>query len=257
MSEETLLTGVDDPPADPPESTWKWNDELPGAGDAPDWLKADKYESVAKQAQAYGELEKKFGSFTGAPDEYAVPAPETFTDLDLPEGLELSLDEKDPLLQAFMPIAKDMGINQDGFNKLVGLYIQQQAQDYVAGFTTADQQKEMLGEHADRRLASIASWGRGNLDDEMFGKLQESLTSAAAVEAVEAIIAKSRNAPLPNPGDLTPAPAFSKEDYEREFAKKDENGKWLYETDPAHRAKVRRMGEQVFGTEPHRQVMGS
>ena len=39
----------------------------------PEWYKADKYKSVAEQAKAYTELEKKFGGFTGAPkDGYSV-----------------------------------------------------------------------------------------------------------------------------------------------------------------------------------------
>ena len=48
------------------ESSWLWGDEVPGTGEAPEWFNGAKYKSVAEQAKAYPELEKKFGSFTDA-----------------------------------------------------------------------------------------------------------------------------------------------------------------------------------------------
>ena len=155
-----------------------------------------------------------------------------------------------------MPVAKEMGINQEGFNKLVGLYIQQQANDFAATMTTAAEEKKMLGDNADARLQNISKWASGNMDEDMFGKLSAALTTAGAVEVVEYLIGKTRNSSLPNPAQITPAPAVSKADYEAEMAKRGPNGEWLYETDPAHRAKVQRMGTQLFGKEPARQVMG-
>ena len=238
-------------------SAWQWNDDLPGSGDAPEWLKADKYGSVAEQAKAYTELEKRFGSFTGAPEEYEVPDADQFAkDIDLPEGLDFNLDKEDPLLQSFSEQAREMGINQEGFNKLVGLYIQQQVNDYAENMTTADEQKKLLGDNADERLGNIARWGKANMDEEMYNHLASSLTTAASVEAVEYLIGKTRNSSLPNPAQVSPAPAVSKADYESELAKRGPNGEWLMETDPAHRQKVERMGKQLFGTEPLRQVMG-
>ena len=71
MSEESML-----PPADTdtggsegesattnnePESSWLWGENVPGTGDAPEWFNSAKYKSIADQAKAYPELEKKFG----------------------------------------------------------------------------------------------------------------------------------------------------------------------------------------------------
>jgi len=240
-----------------PESSWLWGEDVPGTGDAPEWFNSAKYKSIADQAKAYPELEKKFGSFTGAPDEYEVPEADVFAkDIDLPEGVDFNLDKDDPLLKNFSEKAKEMGINQEGFNALVGLYIQQQAADYAATMTNVADQKAQLGENADERLSNINRWARANMDDEMYGRLSESLTTAAAVEAVEFLIGKARNSSLPNPADVTPRPATTKADYDEAMAKKGPDGQLLYMTDPNYRAKVRRMGEQVFGTEPYRQVLG-
>lgn len=239
------------------ESTWSWADEVPGSGDAPDWFVADKYKSVAEQAKAYPELAKRFGSFTGAPEEYAVPAAEEIAkSVDLPEGLDLNLDPEDPLLKSFSEQAKEMGINQEGYNKLVSLYVKQQADDYAATITNVAEQKKQLGENADQRLGQINQWAKANMDEGLYSKLASSLTTADAVEAVEYLISKARNSALPNAAAMTHAPAVSKADYEEAMAEKDASGQLRYMTDPIYRAKVQRMGEQVFGTAPKKQIIG-
>ena len=54
---------------------------IKGSGETPEWFKADKYKSIADQAKAYTELEKRFGGFKGAPKEgyscllYTSPSP--------------------------------------------------------------------------------------------------------------------------------------------------------------------------------------
>ena len=261
MSEESLLassqeqdTASQEPAS---ESSWLWGDEVPGTGDAPDWFNSAKYKSVAEQAKAYPELEKRFGSFTGAPKEYAVPeASELAKDIDLPEGVDFNLSPDDPLLKTFSEQAREMGINQEGFNKLVGLYVQQQVNDYAATMTSAAEQKQLLGANADERLENITKWAQANMDNELYQKLEESLTTAAAVEVVEHLINKSRNTPLPNAADVTPRPAMTKADYDEAMGKKDEKGNLLFFTDPAYRAKVEQMGKQLFGTQPHKDVIG-
>lgn len=236
---------------------WFWGDEVPGTGDAPEWLKSDKYQTVADQAKAYPELEKKFGSFVGAPEEYEIPGADTFAkDIDLPEGVDFNLNKDDPLLQAFVPVAKEMGINQEGFNRLVGLYIKQQAADYAADFENAAEQKALLGDSADERIANIDRWAKANMDDDLYGKLAESLTTAASVEAIEYLIGKTRNSSLPNPGDVTPRPAVSKADYDEMMGQKNEKGELKFFVDPVHRKKCEELGKQVFGTAPQREVIG-
>jgi hypothetical protein len=80
------------------EGEYFLSDGIKGTGDTPEWYKGDKYKSVAEQAKAYTELEKKFGGFTGAPkDGYSGP-----------EGIE----SDDALLQELTEFAEKTGMSQ-------------------------------------------------------------------------------------------------------------------------------------------------
>lgn len=55
-------------PTDPNSpDAWVLAEGVQGTGKRPEWFKGDKYGSVADQAKAYVDLEKRFGSFNGAP----------------------------------------------------------------------------------------------------------------------------------------------------------------------------------------------
>ena len=58
-----------------PESTlsnWKYSDDVPGVGDAPEWFNKDKYGSIEEQAKAYNDLYKKTRSRDPATNEAPV-----------------------------------------------------------------------------------------------------------------------------------------------------------------------------------------
>ena len=44
---------------DPPAASWYLSEGVGGEGEAPVWFKGDKYKTIADQAQAYPELEKR------------------------------------------------------------------------------------------------------------------------------------------------------------------------------------------------------
>ena len=72
-SNDTLTSLVDAAEPTLGEGEFFLSEGIKGVGDLPEWYKADKYKSVAEQAKAYTELEKKFGGFTGAPkDGYSI-----------------------------------------------------------------------------------------------------------------------------------------------------------------------------------------
>ena len=54
-------------PASETEATFLFADGVVGEGETPDWFKSSKYKTVSAQAEAFSELDGKFGSFTGAP----------------------------------------------------------------------------------------------------------------------------------------------------------------------------------------------
>jgi len=92
----------------PAPTAWAYAENVPGIGDAPEWFKADKYKTVQAQAEAYIGLESKLGSFTGAPEEYALNISQELTDA----GIEF--DSEDVMVSQFKELATKMGINQEG-----------------------------------------------------------------------------------------------------------------------------------------------
>ncbi len=226
---------------------WFYDENVPGTGDVPEWLKTAKYKSAIEQAKAYPELEKKFGSFTGAPkDGFKFNVPEGF---ELAEGYKL---EEDPMFAGFADWAKESNLSQEGFDKIVGLWAQHNSlPDPAAQIAEA---KKALGEKADSRIAAVVTWGNANLDAAEFAKLRSATTgenAAAVVEVVEAIIAKTRQPAMPKPGDDVPLGGANAEAaIKAEMAKRGPDGKLLYFTYNAegqtHREKVEKLQRDLY-----------
>jgi len=205
-------------------------------------------DAVTEQAKAYAELQSKFGAFTGAPDEYEVAVSEA-----MQEHINLDDYKDDPLLDEFKTVAKDIGLNNEGFNQLTELYFKGQLADTQALDDHRASEMKLLGNNADRRIENITQWAHHNLDSETGDKLTNALVSASAVEAFEAIIGKTRNAPQSQ--ESASAPAFSKSDLTAKLTAKDEFGNKKM-SDPAYAREVRKMYDQVYGAEPQNKIVG-
>jgi len=262
MSEETLLGSVE-PVAEPVPGAeegqaWFVSEDNQGEGEAPEWLKTDKYKSVYDQAKAYGDAEKRLGAFTGAPDEYEVKLSE---DLELPEGVDFELDKESELLTGFTAWAKENNVSQGAFQDIVGMYVKGQISDLQAGQERSESsmaaEKELLGPNADARLSEAAKWGAANLDAEMNEKFKDTLTTAASVEVIEYIIGKTRNAQMPDPTNINPNLAANKKlELEEMQGAKDESGQLKWFTDPVHRARIEALQLEVAGPGDYRRVAG-
>ena len=194
-----------------------------GEGDAPEWYKADKYKSVADQAKAYTDLESRFGSFTGAPDEYTIEAP---------EGIQLA--ESDPLLDSVKGWAKENNLSQDGLNGLVGSFFQNQiAQDAAAQELAAAEMAKL--DNADQRVTDINDFLKANIPDG-YDEIADIVSTAKGVEAIESLIKMA--AAKPTISDGTPSGAATQEGLEKLMSEKDDNGRVIYKHDPKRRAEV-------------------
>ena len=244
MSEDSLLDNEpvqtdieDDAPTEQPAS-WYHAEGVAGEGDAPEWLKGDKYKSVAAQAEAYKDLESKFGGFTGAPDEDYETS--------LPEGITGEFLEDNPLLDSFKEIAKEANMSQDVFTKLLHSYV---GNDVAMQGNTSEQEMAALGDDAGKRLNGIADWGKANLPEDEYDGLLSITTTAQGVQAVEALIAKTRTPQIPARDIDTGASQISKSDLQARVADP------RYQSDPAFRKETADMYERVYGKEPQRQIM--
>lgn len=214
---------------------------MPGKGTAPEWFKADKYVSVDEQAKAYSALEKRMGSFVGAPKDGKY-------DNKLPEGITLEMTADHPLLTDFTKWAGENQLNQAGFSQLLGMLAQYEA----AQLPDMAAIKARVGANADARLAAVNSWAVANLDAATLGQLRAASTgnNADSVFAVvEALIGKSNQAALPKPGsDIPPPPKTTNEAYDAAMKQKDPvTGKLLYFTDPQHRLRTEAMANNIVG----------
>lgn len=205
-------------------------------------------DSAFEQAKAYGELQKRFGSFTGAPEEYEVALSE-----ELGEKFDVADLADDPIYSDYKDIAKEMGLNQDGFNKLAELYVRGQMADIEAADAVREQEMKALGNNAERRLGNIQDWAKANLDADGQEGLANALTTAGAVQAVEKLIAKTRNAPQTQ--ETAAAPTVDHGKLREMMTARDEFGQPKM-NDPAYKAKVNKLYGQLFGEEPHSVTIG-
>lgn len=215
-------------------------EQAPGpAVERPEWL-LDKYapegkdqaEAISEQAKAYVELQKQFGGFTGAPEEY---------EFSMPEGIEGSVDTELEAFQQFTELAKEANMSQDTAQQLFGIFVGYQNQVDSQYETDLNAEKERLGPQADQRIQSIASWAGNNLATEDMEVLESMTTTAAQVETLERIIGKTRNSPIPKTHETSAAPTgFTQHDFATAVASD------RFKTDASYRAEIRKKAAQLF-----------
>lgn len=205
-------------------------------------------DAAFEQAKAYSELQKKFGSFTGAPEEYEFKVDDAIAEVINPDELK-----EDPVFREYQEVAKEMGINNEGFNQLAELYIKGQMADVEAAELTRQEEMKALGDNAQRRIENIQDWAKSNLDAEDQQGLFDSLTSAAAVKAVENLIGKTKNAPQAT--DTAPAPSIDKGKLREMMVAKDEFGNPKM-NDPSYKKQVNELYARVYGSDPQSVTIG-
>ena len=211
---------------------------IKGTGERPEWYKAEKYKSVADQAKAYTELEKRFGGFTGAPkDGYQ-----------LPEGIE----DGDELLAELKTFASETNMSQDAFNRAWDLL---QAQSEAVESVSVEVEMQKLGDNATNRIKHVEQFMKNNLEPDTYERLRYAVNSAEAVELVEALIKSTAPAKLPIDGVIQPG-GVTWQDIEQEMFKKDDRGNFLRSVDRNHEAKIQRMMKEFGGDRPYSRTVG-
>lgn len=226
---------VPDPVVD---AKWYLADKVAGEGDAPDWFKADKYKSVANQAEAYVALENRFGAFTGSPKDgvYAI---------NIPKDVPVEFDPSHSLFQELNKWAGDSQLSQEGYDSVISMFARYEAS--VSPDMAA--MKTDLGENADARLSSVAQWAKSNLSTDLYKSFRNAQTQSNAADTfrvIEAIIGKTRQVAMPKPGDDVPGTVLTGLEeinaMQTELIKEgDDKGKRRYEVDSAFREKVEKL----------------
>jgi len=196
---------------------------IKGAGETPEWYKSDKYQSVAEQAKAYTELEKKFGGFKGAPkDGYTAP-----------EGIE----SDDALLTELTEFAKDTNMSDEAFSRAWDLL---SAQEQAVEEVSQEMEMQKLGDNATQRLKTVEGFLKNNLDADTYSAAQELVTTADSVALIEMIVKATMPSKLPIEGGEHPQ-GLTWADVEAEMFRKDDKGNLLRSVDINHERKVQQM----------------
>lgn len=149
---------------------WFWAEGVPGQGPRPDFL-PEKFSSVADAAKARGQLEKKLGAFTGAPEEYDFE--------------ELGLDKEQHTLKELSALGKELNMSQDGFEKLVTkLMGAQDAESEV------DMEAEVskLGEEGERLMLQYKNFSDNHLMAEEKEQVKSWIKSAEDLKVFTAMV---------------------------------------------------------------------
>jgi len=220
------------------EGEYFLTENVKGSGDTPEWYKADKYKSVAEQAKAYTELEKKFGGFTGAPkDGYTGP-----------EGIE----SNDALLQELTEFASKTNMSQEAFGEAWELL---SAQNGAAEAVSREQEIAKLGDNAGERIKQVEGFLKNNLDSDDYEKVMDLVTDAKSIELVEALVRATSPVKLPIDGGESPT-GMTWADIETEMFKKSESGQLLRSVDMNHEKKIQKMMQDFGGNKPHIRTFG-
>lgn len=175
---------------------WQYAEGVNGEGDRPDYF-MDKFTNMSEQAKAYKQLEGRFGSFTGAPEEYAA------------------VENSNAYVQAAIQnLGKDLNLNAEGYEKLVN-----EISTAVAGAEEAEYQKKLENAaqnipNFERRQQQLSAAVVNILTPEQFKSLDSAVVTPEGFAAVEALISASQGV---LPGITTPTSVDTDESLRKEM----------------------------------------
>ena len=162
----------------------------------PDWL-PNKFETPEQLANSYKNLENKFHTrrdeikqeLVGELNEEAskeVPvSPGDYTlELSDEEGNPIEVNQDDPMLSWFRDKAHGMALTNDEFGQFVTEYTNMQA---MSG-PDWNEESQVLGEHADRRLERVDTWANSSLSEDAYKVFASIPATAGMVQAFEEIM---------------------------------------------------------------------
>lgn len=149
-------------------------------------LSAHFNQILARDAAA----QSKVLSLPQTADAYKAELP---ADFKAPEGVPFSFNEADPLLAQARTIAHELGIPQEGFSKLLGLYAGAQVQtaQQVAAAKNAEVAK--LGATGPARIDALDTFFKSYLGEAEGKTLMSRMFTAGDVAVAEKLVAKISN----------------------------------------------------------------
>jgi hypothetical protein len=125
---------------------------------------------------------------------YELALPSDFV---LPEGQTYKFATDDPVLGPLLGQAKlvahDLGIDQNGFSRLLGLFAASQINEQRMIATASAKELDKLGSNANNRVDAVRTFLRAHLGDELAGALRRGMHTERQVVAYERLMQKFTN----------------------------------------------------------------
>jgi hypothetical protein len=125
---------------------------------------------------------------------YELALPSDFV---LPEGQTYKFATDDPVLGPLLGQAKlvahDLGIDQNGFSRLLGLFAASQINEQRMIDAAGAKELDKLGSNANNRVDAVRTFLRAHLGDELAGALRRGMHTERQVVAYERLMQKFTN----------------------------------------------------------------
>ena len=248
--QEATISHLETPPASEPATV----DEVTVAaeGEETEFVKPDWYPEkfwneeegpdLENLVKSYNELQKKFSQGKHkAPEKYDESV---FADAQIPEDDELYVNYKD--------WAKKNGISQEAFDQLAQMFIETAGAEAQQAQISYEKEYKRLGPNADATIKSMTDWAQGLVrkgvwgenDFEEFKIMGGTADGLRALQKIRAYY-----------GDQTvPVDVSTIEDGPSREELMSMVGRPEYQSDPAYRAKVEKMFEKMYGSDPYSPV---
>lgn len=175
------------------EPSWYIKSDLPGDGEPPEGFKSEKFKTVEEQLKAYNNLEKKLGAHTGAPGEYDVKLEEDLQDLDV--------EQHQDTLEGFKEFAREQGINNDAFNKVVNQFIRnnkkQFEQEKEAYKTFQQEEMKKIGDNPKEELNKLQNWFIQNFSEDELPAFKNMVVDANSFHLAKKMAEKMSGTNIP------------------------------------------------------------
>lgn len=140
------------------------------------------------------EIDGKAAAVPESPDKYEAKLPDDF---ELPEGVEFKVDPDDPLLGVARNAAHQLGVDQAGFEKMVGAYAEMKLGETKEIEAAIGRQMEALGPKATERVEAAKNFITAAAGPDAVEIFDGILQLKGGVEAVEKIMRRAANGGVP------------------------------------------------------------
>ena len=161
--------------------------------------------NVEKLGSSYNSLEKKLGQRTDeltkqirtdienernskVPEKYEITMPE------IPEDVDLEVNEEMPLLKWWGETARSMGLSQDQYNEGINAFVQNE----VNSLPNREAEMQNLGDNAKERVESADLWAKKNLSETAYNTMAKLSGTAEGIKAIEEIMNLGKSNVMPN-----------------------------------------------------------